>query len=135
MPLYQGGMSGSVLLVRTASNPETLAGTITKQIWSVYPDLPVSHVMTLRATIEKSAGNEKLHATLLAIFAGIGLLMALAGTYGVIAYAVARRTQEIGIRIALGATRAHVLLLACGNAFSPVAVVIPSVVTVALASQ
>ena len=135
MPLYQGGMSGSVLLVRTASNPETLAGTITKQIWSVYPDLPVSHVMTLRATIEKSAGNEKLHATLLTIFAGIGLLMALAGTYGVVAYAAERRTQEIGVRIALGATRHHVLLLVCRHAFFPVLVGIAVGVPVALAAQ
>ncbi len=135
VPLYQGGMKGSTLLVRTTSNPETLAGTITKQIWSAYPDLPVSHVTTLRATIEKSVGNEKLHATLLTIFAGTGLLMALAGTYGVIAYAVERRTQEIGIRIALGATRGDVLLLVCRNAFFPVLVGIAVGVPVALAGQ
>lgn len=72
-----------------------------------------------RAIIEGSVGTEKLHAVLLAVFAGTGLLMALAGTYGVIACAVERRTQEIGIRIALGASRKNVFLLVCRQAFLP----------------
>jgi putative ABC transport system permease protein len=61
--------------------------------------------------------------------------MALAGTYGVVAYAAERRTQEIGVRIALGATRHHVLLLVCRHAFFPVLVGIAVGVPVALAAQ
>jgi putative ABC transport system permease protein len=121
--------------VRTSQKPETLAGTITKLIWSAYPDLPVTHLTTITATIALSVGDQKLHAVLLAIFAGTGLFMALAGTYGVIAYAVERRTQEIGIRIALGASRSDVLLLACKHAFLPLLVGVAIGILVALVAQ
>jgi putative ABC transport system permease protein len=72
---------------------------------------------------------------LLAAFAGSGLLMALAGTYGVIAYVVERKTQEIGIRIALGASRRDVLLLIGKHAFVPVLAGIGAGIPVALAAQ
>jgi putative ABC transport system permease protein len=135
MPLYQGGPSGVSLLVRTTVKPEAVATTVTKQIWRSYPDLPVTHIATMRAVIEQSVGNEKLHAALLAVFGGIGLLMTLAGVYGVIAYAVERRIQEIGIRVALGASRKDVLILVCKHAFAPILIGIVIGVPIALLAQ
>ncbi len=135
LPLYQGDGKASNLLVRTTRDPEAMAGTIAKRIWSAYPDLAVTHIMTIRTTIEKSVGSEKLHAVLLGVFAGTGLLMALAGAYGVIAYAVERRTQEIGIRMALGARREDVLLLVGRHAFAPVLVGMAMGIPAALFAQ
>jgi predicted permease len=135
VPLYQGTETGTSLLVRTAREPEAMIKTISNQIWSAYPDLPVAKVTTLQATIEKSVGDERLHALLLGAFAGTGLLMALAGTYGVIAYAVERRTQEISIRVALGASKKDVLFLVGRHAFLPVLAGIGIGVPVALGAQ
>jgi len=134
VPLFQDASSFS-LLVRTAGDPAALIPTITKQIWDEYPEMPVTNVLTVREVIEQSVGDEKLHAVLLGIFAGTGLLMALAGTYGVIAYVVERKTQEIGIRIALGASRGDVLLLVVRDAFLPVLAGIGVGIAVAVAAQ
>jgi predicted permease len=135
VPLYQGGAPGTSLLVRTTKKPQVMVSTIMRKIWSRYPDLPVTHVTTIRATIEKSVGNERLHAALLGVFAATGLLMALAGIYGVIAYAVERRTKEIGIRIAMGASRKNVLMLMSRHALGPVLLGIAAGLPAALLAQ
>jgi predicted permease len=120
LPLYQRGGKGANLLVRTSVRPETLVDALTKRIWQSYPALPVSHIKTMGATIERSVGNERLHAFLLAAFGGTGWIIALVGTYAVAAYAVERRTREIGLRISLGATRRDVLVLAGRHVLLPV---------------
>ena len=123
LALFQWGVGSHHLIVRTQANPDALAGTISRQIWASYPDQPVRHVMTLTETIAESVGDQRMHTVLLGVFAGVGLTLALLGVYGVVSYSVARRTQEIGVRMALGAARANVLhmvlrqgltLVACG---------------------
>jgi putative ABC transport system permease protein len=109
LALFQWGVGSHHLVVRTRTDPDALADTISRQIWAGFPDQPLTHVMTLTRTIADSVGDQRLHTALLGIFAAVGLAVALLGVYGVVSYSVARRTQEIGVRMALGAARADIL--------------------------
>ncbi len=109
LALFQWGVGSHHLMVRTRTNPDSLTDTISRQIWASYPDQPLTHVMTLTRTIADTVGDTRMHTALLAVFAFLGLSVALLGVYGVVSYSVARRTQEIGVRMALGAARGDVL--------------------------
>ena len=121
LSLLQGSTGSIHLLVRTLTDPDTLATTLTRQIWAAYPDQPITHLTTMSRNISESVGNERLRGVLLAVFAGIGFAIALVGIYGVISYAVARRVQEIGIRMALGAVPGDVLRMVIRQGLVPVA--------------
>lgn len=107
--LSQSSVPSFHLFVRTDKDPEALAAVISRQIGAKYPDQPMTHATTLRRTISESVGDQRLYTVLLAIFTVLGLSLALSGVYGVISYSVTRRTQEIGVRVALGAGPADVL--------------------------
>jgi len=109
------------ILVRSAGEPTTVAGGIRAALQSVDAALPITRMRPLDEVIGASLTQRRFNVTLLAVFAAIALILAIAGIYGTVSYAVAQRTQELGIRVALGATRGDVLRLVLWDGLKPVA--------------
>jgi predicted permease len=120
--LDSGDPGGLTLAVRTAGDAPALAATIHGQVESVASAVPVSQPRALSTQVERSLMTERLVARLLGLFAVLALALASAGLYGVLGYSVARRTSEIGLRLALGATRGAVLRSVLGQAVLVVAI-------------
>jgi len=97
--------------LRTAGDPSNLIAAVRREVRAVGQDVPVTSVKTLAAQVDESLARERLVATLSGFFGLLALLLACLGLYGIMAYAVARRTHEIGIRLALGAQRGDVVWL------------------------
>jgi macrolide transport system ATP-binding/permease protein len=95
--------------LRTSGNPLALAGTVRKAVREAAPSIPLANVMTQSQRIANSMTQERAFATLCTAFGMLALMMAGVGLYGTVAYAVSRRTNEIGIRMALGAERRNIL--------------------------
>lgn len=109
--------SNATLVVRTSVEPASLGEAVRRAIRETNADAPVSNVQTMMEVMAVSTAQRRFNTILMTIFAAVALLMATIGLYGVISYSVAQRTQEIGIRMALGAQAGNVLRMVLWSGF------------------
>ena len=123
LPQTQIPFNMPTLVVRTrVSNPAALTSAIRSELAAVDPNLPLTSVRVFDEYLSRSLARPRFNALLLSIFAGTALLLTAIGIYGVMAYSVTQRTNEIGIRIALGAAQSSIFRLVVGQAMMLVAI-------------
>jgi len=116
----QGWLAPRALAIRTRGEPLVLATAVRRQFQSLDRAVPVYALDSMDALLEKSVASRRMEMLLVGAFGCLALILACVGIYGVVAYVVAQRGQEIGIRMALGATRANVTVMMLRKGFSPV---------------
>jgi putative ABC transport system permease protein len=108
VPFAQEPSQGMSLLTRVSGDPSAIAPVVRRIVAELDPDIPLTQVETVDAIRVRSLARERFLMTMLVVFAGVGLLLAVIGVYGVLAQVARRRTREMGIRIALGSPLVHV---------------------------
>jgi predicted permease len=108
-PALQAGPEGAQLVIRTSLPPAALSGSVLHALRELNPKQPAAEFRPIRTIVDRAVSPRRFFVLLVTVFAEFGLLLATLGIYGVISYSVAQQTQEIGIRMALGATQGHVL--------------------------
>jgi putative ABC transport system permease protein len=134
-PYLQDPRAFFSLLLRTEGDPASLTAGVRQAVSAVNPDVPVFSARPLTGLVDERTAQRRLAVMLISVFAAVALLLAAVGIYGVMSYAVTQRTQEIGIRMALGAERTEILrmVLGHGTAMALAGVAIGLAVALALA--
>jgi putative ABC transport system permease protein len=115
VPIAQGAMGQATLVARTDGDPSVLSSEIRARMRSLDPEVPTFGEPSLSSALSQSVASPRFTAVLIALFAGAALLLALIGVHGIVNHSVARRSHEVGIRMALGATRIEVLRSVVGE--------------------
>ncbi|MGH9719825.1 MAG: ADOP family duplicated permease [Bryobacteraceae bacterium] len=131
-PFWQGAPYGVSVVLRTAGDPLALAPVVRAAVREEDIELPIPEIKTLDQVVDASIEQRRFHTVMVLIFAGSALLVASLGIYGVVAFSVARRRTELGVRIALGARPADLLFLVVRQGMSPVVLGLVGGVAIAL---
>ena len=108
------------LIVRTDGDPARLAGPVRAAIREVLPRQPIPQIVPMQDKVAAAAATPRFFTTLVSVFGALALTLAAVGLYGIVAYVVRQREREIGVRVALGATQAHVVGLMLRRGMAPV---------------
>ena len=132
VPSTQLNFGSMAVCLRTNVDPHSLTSAVRSLVANMDPDLPLYDVKTMEEYLSASVATQRFHAMLLEAFAGLALLLTGVGLYGVIAYAVAQRTHEIGVRMTLGASRSQVVYMVLKSGLKLVAIGVTTGVFLAL---
>ena len=116
LPMAQHHVAGAELVVRTSGDPYDVVPAVRAAVYASMPDVPLRNVRTMEELVARGIAQRKFSMMLLGLFGVLGLSIAAVGLYGVLAHVVSQRTREIGVRVALGATRSSIVRLVVSDA-------------------
>jgi predicted permease len=122
LPYWYRGRNANSMVVRTGMDPKAIAGAVRAELRKLDPELPVPQFKTLADIVSASVSERKFQLSLVLVFAGIALVLACLGIFGVVSYTVAQRRGEMGIRLALGATAVNLRTMVVRQGLAPVVI-------------